>query len=169
MTGAPRRRPGAPPGMEVGIAEFRALEDAARQACVRSRALGCRHPRGAALLTTAGAVHAAPEVPDTGGCAVGQCAERAALYAALMAGCKRFRLLLLRGGTGRGDAGPPCGPCLQVLAEFAPGLRVFWGTAARPQGGLRVRELLPGAFGPGHLAEGSRRPRNGRRRKEARS
>lgn len=46
------------------------------------------------------------------------CAERTALYAALAAGERRFKLLVLYSP----DLDPitPCGACLQVLAEVAP-------------------------------------------------
>jgi cytidine deaminase len=130
----------------------RALEAPAAAACRRSHALGCTHPRGAALLARGGRVVSAPEIPEPGLTGTGACAERAVAWRAVLEGRRCFTDLLLRGGRGgRGDAGRPCGACLQVLYEFGPRLRVWWGTPRRPRGGLSVRELLPGAFGPDHL------------------
>ena len=45
------------------------------------------------------------------------CAERVAVFAAVTAGERRLRAVAVVGGRGR--AVPPCGACLQVLAEFA--------------------------------------------------
>jgi cytidine deaminase len=133
------------------------LEQPARLACRRSFTISPEGPRGAALLTASGNVYSAPEIVDPTGSGVGACAERAVVYHAVMGGDKAFTDLLVRGGRlGRGDAGPPCGACLQVLLEFSPEARVWWGTVIRPRGGMAVRELLPGAFGPDHLT-GTRR------------
>lgn len=97
---------------------------------------------------------------------MGQCAERAAVYEALLSSAPKdtqlrrrldIREVFLRGGvSGAEDAGPPCGACLQVLAEFAPQARVYWGTSRQPRGGVQVAELLPGAFTPSHLAAANR-------------
>ena len=45
----------------------------------------------------------------------------------------------------------PCGACRQVLSEFGPDLRV---EAIGPRGAAAwtMAELLPAAFGPGHLS-----------------
>jgi cytidine deaminase len=52
------------------------------------------------------------------------------------------------------NAGTPCGACRQVMAEFGLELVVLIADA---QGRLaqeaRLSELLPGAFGPGHLGK----------------
>lgn len=142
-------RSGAPPTHLPSLA----LEAAAVAACRRSSALGCKVPRGAALLVRGGRVVSAPDIPEPGLTGTGACAERAVAWRAILEGRHGFTQLLLRGGrTGRGDAGPPCGACLQVLCEFAPDLRVWWGTPRKPRGGVRARDLLPGAFGPDHLA-----------------
>lgn len=129
-----------------------ALEPAARAACLQARRLGASPPRGAAILTSSGKIVAAPELPVDEAGATGGCAERVAIQRAILQGHRRFRAILAAGGaSGRGDGGPPCGACLQVLLEFSPGAKVFWGTERRPRGGVAARDLLPGAFGCGHL------------------
>jgi cytidine deaminase len=71
------------------------------------------------------------------------CAERAAVAAAVAAGVRRFRRLVVVAG-----ADPPvspCGACRQVLAEFG-GELVVQGVGP---GGTRqwtIRELLPDSF-----------------------
>jgi cytidine deaminase len=140
------------PGVRPATAPPPGLDAAAASACRLSRTLGATRPRGAALLCRGGRIVEAPEIPEPGQTGTGCCAERVAAWRAWLAGRGGPAHLVLRGGRdGLGDAGPPCGPCLQVLYEFAPRLRVWWGTSKRPRGGREVRELLPGAFGPDHL------------------
>ena len=52
------------------------------------------------------------------------CAERSSVCAAVSAGVRQFRSIAIVGGTDAETAEntpcPPCGACLQVLAEFCP-------------------------------------------------
>lgn len=52
------------------------------------------------------------------------CAERSAICAAVSAGARQFRSIAIVGGadaeTAENTPCPPCGACLQVLAEFCP-------------------------------------------------
>jgi cytidine deaminase len=84
----------------------------------------------------------------------GTCAEAGAIAAMVAAGAREIAEALVVA------AGPelvtPCGGCRQRLAEFAPSatpviLADLGGERARST----VGELLPGAFGPGHLAGGA--------------
>ena len=71
------------------------------------------------------------------------CAERVALFAAITAGARRFRRLVVSAG---GPAPYPCGTCRQALAEFEPGLPI---TVIGDDGERReytLRELLPEPF-----------------------
>jgi cytidine deaminase len=135
------------------LVDWAALEAVAREAARRSagsRPAPDRGPRGAALLLKNGTIFAGVELG--GGEGIALSAERGALYAALLEGRSRPAIILVRGGPrGGGDAGAPSAATLQVLAEFAPELMVHWGTRTRPAGGVPVRDLLPGAFGSGHL------------------
>ncbi len=73
------------------------------------------------------------------------CAERAAVAAAVLAGVRRFRRLVIVAGADPPVA--PCGACRQVLAEFGGDLMVV---GVGP-GGTRewtLANLLPDAFGP---------------------
>jgi cytidine deaminase len=74
------------------------------------------------------------------------CAERAAVAAAIAAGARRLDAVAVASGTA--EPTPPCGMCLQTLAEVAgPALPVLLVGA----GGARVETtlgaLLPRAFG----------------------
>lgn len=71
------------------------------------------------------------------------CAERAAVCAAVAAGCSD----LVAVAVVTPDAGMPCGACRQVLAEFGPDMLVL---AASPRQGqcrtMSLSELLPETF-----------------------
>lgn len=76
------------------------------------------------------------------------CAERSALAAAVAAGARRFRRLVI---VADGEpAVSPCGACRQVLAEFGMDLMI---ESVGPNSARRwtLAELLPDAFGPGSL------------------
>ncbi len=79
------------------------------------------------------------------------CAERAAVFAAVCAGRRSWRALAVVSE----DGSPPCGACLQVLAEFAgPDLAVY---AATPDGRWKrwtLGELLPSPFSSAKVGRG---------------
>jgi len=105
------------------------------------------YPVGAALLTDSGQVFAGANV-ENAAYPSGMCAERAAVFAAVSAGQRRFRAVAVV----TRDGGTPCGACRQVLAEF--GLEVLV-IVADLNGRLLQKPLgewLPDAFGPGNLS-----------------
>ncbi len=103
---------------------------------------------GAAIRTGRNKVHSGANVENASyGLTV--CAERTAVFAAVNAGDTKLDAIAI---VIDGDRLPsPCGACRQVLAEFAPDMRVVLATV----GGLRrtttLRELLPDAFLPPDL------------------
>jgi cytidine deaminase len=76
------------------------------------------------------------------------CAERVAVGAAVAAGARHFRRLVVV--TDQTPPSAPCGACRQVLAEFGTDLAVAAtnGTDTRT---WRLRDLLPDGFGPSDL------------------
>lgn len=71
------------------------------------------------------------------------CAERSAVFAAVSAGARRFRRIVV--ATDSEPPGPPCGACRQVLAEFGAGLEVE-SVGPTQSKRWRIGELLPDAF-----------------------
>jgi cytidine deaminase len=73
------------------------------------------------------------------------CAERVAVAAAVVAGTRRIERVSVASGTV--PPTPPCGMCLQVLAEFAgPDLPVALVGARGARVDTTLGELLPLAF-----------------------
>lgn len=71
------------------------------------------------------------------------CAERAALAAAVAAGHREFRRLVLV--TEGNEPVPPCGACREALAEFSPELRIL-SVAGGHLAEWGLDELLPRPF-----------------------
>ena len=78
------------------------------------------------------------------------CAERAAVAAAAVAGKRRVEAIAVASGTS--PPTPPCGMCLQALAEFAgPGVPVALGGRRGEVVRTTLGELLPRAFSKRYL------------------
>jgi cytidine deaminase len=83
------------------------------------------------------------------------CAERAAVLAAVLAGRRTLESVAVASGTV--PPTPPCGMCLQTLAEFAgPGLPVTLAGARASRVETTLGALLPRAFGAAQLPRGRR-------------
>lgn len=125
-----------------------ALLAAARGVQARAYAPYSHYRVGVALEAADGSVYTGCNVENASyGLTI--CAERAAVTAAVAAGARRFRRVVIV--TDSDPPAPPCGACRQVLGEFGldlPGESV--GPAQRVSWNLR--DLLPLAFGPGHFA-----------------
>ena len=79
------------------------------------------------------------------------CAERVAILKALSEGYKKFKAIAVVTTARSPDKGTangsyPCGACLQVLAEFAPGLTLIISNGKSKTKILKLKELLPKAF-----------------------
>lgn len=84
------------------------------------------------------------------------CAERVAVAAAVVAGKRTLDEVAVASGTS--PPTPPCGMCLQTLAEFAgPELPVLLVGARGSRVSTTLGALLPLAFGRAQLARGRRR------------
>jgi len=100
---------------------------------------------GAALMTKAGKIIAGANV-ESASYGLTCCAERVALFNGLTSGKRHFVAVAV---VARIKGGPmPCGACRQLLAEYAPGARVYVADsrALEEIREFTVRELLPGAF-----------------------
>ncbi|MFF2810564.1 cytidine deaminase [Streptomyces sp. NPDC058000] len=126
--------------------DWTALRTQARDAMSRAYAPYSGYPVGAAALV------------DDGRTVTGCNVENASYGLALCAECGLVSALFASGGgrltaftcvDGKGELLVPCGRCRQLLHEHGgPEMLVDTAAGIRP-----LAELLPDAFGPGHLAE----------------
>jgi cytidine deaminase len=138
--------------------EKNALIQAALEARKWAYAPYSNYAVGAALMTGSGRIYDGVNV-ENAAYPTGICAERVAVFKAVSEGERLFQAMAVVTANG----GSPCGACRQVMAEF--GLDTIL-LIADEQGNLvqeaSLAELLPGAFGPEHLATkpGSKKSRS---------
>ncbi|WP_043265785.1 cytidine deaminase [Streptomyces sp. CT34] len=125
--------------------DWTALRTRARDAMSRAYAPYSGYPVGAAALVDDGRTVTGCNV-ENASYGLGLCAE-CGLISALFAG-GGGRLTAFTCVDGAGEPLVPCGRCRQLLYEHGgPELLVDTALGIRP-----LAELLPDAFGPGHLA-----------------
>ncbi|HNX29224.1 MAG TPA: cytidine deaminase [Syntrophomonadaceae bacterium] len=98
---------------------------------------------GAALLTTGGNIYTGVNVENASyGLTI--CAERVAIYTAIVGGEKEFSSITVVGDN-KGYT-YPCGACMQVMAEFSPNMRVVVTDGNNNYKEYFLRDLLPQLF-----------------------
>ena len=132
--------------------------DTAATASLRAAALAVRENAhapysrfkvGAAIRTRAGRVHLGCNVENVA-YPEGTCAEAGAIAAMVAAGETEIAAVYVVADAP--DPVPPCGGCRQKLAEFGAGaVPVTMATTGGAETTVTLAELLPGAFGIGHL------------------
>lgn len=104
---------------------------------------------GAALRTSSGAVFVGCNVENVA-YPEGTCAEAGAIAAMIASGETHFLDIAVIADSP--DPVPPCGGCRQKLAEFATeGAQITMATTSGKRMTMAVSDLLPGAFGAGHM------------------
>lgn len=98
---------------------------------------------GAALLAESGKVYTGCNI-ENASYGLTCCAERNAIFAAVGAGERRFKMLAVAADSPEPVA--PCGACRQVIAEFGIPL-VVMGNLKEATKTMAAEELLPYGFG----------------------
>ena len=134
---------GRDPGSGIRDSKIEDLLAAARGAREHARADFSHFKVGAALETSDGTIVTGCNIENaTYGLTV--CAERVALFKALSEGHSTFRRIVV---VAPPDAPtPPCGPCRQLLWEFAGDLEVILANLKGETARHRIGELLPQPF-----------------------
>lgn len=122
---------------------WEALIEQALEVRKRAYAPYSNYQVGAALRGASGAVYTGCNV-ENASYGLTQCAERAAITAAVAAGEREFAALALATAGG----GMPCGACRQVIAEFCRSLPIMIVDADDPACRVvtDIEALLPGRF-----------------------
>ncbi len=123
------------------------LRDLAQDASTRSHSPYSKAKVGSAVVTEDGKIFQGCNIENSsfGGTV---CAERVAIWKAVSEGHRKLKKIYVYT-----DAGwPPCGMCLQVMAEFAgPDLEVTFGDKDGKEKTKKLGELLTHAFTPDHM------------------
>jgi cytidine deaminase len=103
----------------------------------------------AAVLTTDNKIFAGVNIENASyGATI--CAERSAIFSAIIAGAKKIKGALVM--TDEKDPWPPCGMCRQVMAEFADGeMPVFVANKKEITIESTLAEMLPYTYIKSHL------------------
>ena len=127
-------------GSQINWAELVKCAWAARESAYAPYS---RFSVGAALLAHSGEIFTGCNVENISfGLTI--CAERAAVFTAVNAGCRNFAGLAVVADAKRLVA--PCGACRQVLAEFDPALPVYTAQGDGVHKIWTLLELLPSPF-----------------------
>jgi len=119
------------------------LVTAARRARRHAMAPYSRFRVGAALETADGTIITGCNI-ENASYGLTMCAERVAIFKALSDGHRRFVRVVVVADTAAPT--PPCGPCRQILWEFAGDIEVILANTRRVTGRHRLADLLPLPF-----------------------
>ena len=104
---------------------------------------------GAALLSASGKVYFGCNI-ENAAYSPTNCAERTAFFKAVSEGEREFTAIAIAGGSGEltGEVCPPCGVCLQVMAEFCDPdeFTVYLVKNENECDEVKLRDLLPCGF-----------------------
>lgn len=129
--------------MSLTPVDYNRLLAAARQARQHARCRYSGFAVGAALFTDHGQIVTGCNIENASyGLTV--CAERVALWKALSEGIDCFRAIAIVADTSVPT--PPCGPCRQLLWEYAGNLLVYLGNLEALQAQFPLAELFPHPF-----------------------
>ena len=136
--------------MTIATTTLDELKRRAREASQYAYAPYSGFPVGAAILASNGEMYAGANVENASfGLTI--CAERNAIFQAVAQGMRRIEVVVVY--TPTPAAAAPCGACRQVIHEFgSDALIVCCTDDATAERRYTLAELLPGAFGPDHLA-----------------
>src|SRR5688572_250355 len=134
---------GAAAGSPQQTNSLETLRAAAEAARLQAYCPYSRYPVGAALEDEAGRAFVGCNV-ENAAYPAGICAERSAVAAAIAAGSRQFRRVVIVSAAL--EPTPPCGVCRQVLVEFAPALEVVSFTASGSTARWSLTGLLPAPF-----------------------
>ena len=126
------------------------LVRAARDARTRAIATYSRFKVGAALETGDGTVVTGCNI-ENATFGLTTCAERVALFKALSEGHRDFRRVVVVADTR--SPTPPCGPCRQLLWEYAGDVEVVLANTTEVCGTYRMSDLLPLPFDQHNIDE----------------
>jgi cytidine deaminase len=116
---------------------------AARRARRNARADYSGFRVGAALETADGTIITGCNI-ENASYGLTLCAERVAMFKAISEGHKKFRRIAVVADTA--SPTPPCGPCRQILWEFAGDIEVVMANLRRETARLQMKDLLPLPF-----------------------
>ena len=119
------------------------LVAAARRARRQAMAPYSRFKVGAAIETADGSVVSGCNI-ENASYGLTMCAERVAMYKALSEGHRQFVRVAVVADTALPT--PPCGPCRQILWEFAGDIEVVLANTRRITSRHRLADLLPLPF-----------------------
>ncbi|MEC9489931.1 MAG: cytidine deaminase [Halanaerobiales bacterium] len=101
-------------------------------------------PLGAAVLMEDGSIYTGVNI-ENASFSLTNCAERSAIFTAVSQGKRKIKALLIVSSTEKPVT--PCGPCRQVINEFADGeIEIVMMTEEGRELTMTSTELLPGAF-----------------------